>query len=211
MLKAGQRSRTQIAWMNFIAVSHSWCRSPSSAASCLPAVSLSPLSRSPTDCLRFLAHSHTHAHTRTDTQAARQTDATQWLGEREGGSLALNNTDTVRLANGMERVGLNLSGRSGGGVMSAPTQLQPLAKGILATVWSIHTSLLPEGDGWRVLGVLVQVAPWSNQGWLCEERWNQSWPFQNVLLELCVQVFSLKVSQGAKYRKQVHYIDFCYF
>lgn len=75
----------------------------------------------------------------------------------------------MRLANGMERVGLNLSGRSGGDVMSAPTQLQPLAEGILATVWSIHTSLLPEGDGWRVLGVLVQGAPWSNQGWPCEE------------------------------------------
>lgn len=67
----------------------------------LPSLYLRSLALPLAACV-FLAHSRTHTHlhmracvhTRTDTQAARQTDATQWQGEREGGSLALNNTGT---------------------------------------------------------------------------------------------------------------------
>lgn len=190
MLKAGQRSRTQIAWMNFIAVSHSWWRSPSSDASCLSAVSLSPLSRFPTDCLRFLARSLTHAHTHTDTQTANQTDATQRLGEREGGSLALNNTGTQSDS---------LIEQSGWGWIwveyveemwcQHPRSCSRWPRAFLPSFGPFIPLCYLHGDGWRVLGVLVQVVLWSNQGWGCEERWKQSWPFQNVVLELCIQIF----------------------
>lgn len=75
----------------------------------------------------------------------------------------------------MERVGLNLSGRCGGDVMSAATQLQPLAEGIFAAVWSIHITFLPArrcpGPGCAVGSV---------------ERWKRSWAFQTGQgLELC--------------------------
>ena len=163
MLKAGQRSRTQRAWMNVIAVSHSWWRSPSSDASCLPAVSLSPLSRSPTDCLRFFC-ALTHRHTRALTHR-QQGRRMQHSGcEREGGSLALNNTGT-RSDSLMEWSGWGWTWVGDVGEMWCqhprscshwPRASWPLF-GPFISLCYLH------GDGWRVQRLLVPVARWSNQ------------------------------------------------
>lgn len=79
-LKAGHRSSKPIAWMNFIAVSQSRflflliCLAPF----CVPGSVALQLDARVFSALSARARTHTQTH-----EPRAQTDATQWLGERE--------------------------------------------------------------------------------------------------------------------------------
>lgn len=89
-LRAGQRSSKQIAWMNFIAVSHSRSFSLLGWFLPFPRASLPRSLALPLAAWVFSALSSTHAPRHTSGEA----DRCNTVARREGGSLALNNTGT---------------------------------------------------------------------------------------------------------------------